>query len=107
MSKPSVTRFMQFERLLMICELLAPLRHGATMKEILDDVCDFTGQQYSERTIHRDLKFLEMKGIIDSTKPVCGKRKYRWRCCIRSIVVEHMATVANEYRESSTSSSAC
>ena len=55
----------QLERTLLIIELLAPLRHGATVDEIVEDVGGILGVKYVERTIRRDLSTLKRLGIVE------------------------------------------
>lgn len=85
-------RFRQFARIFLIVELLAPLRRGATLVELNSDVSDELGR-YCERTIRRDLSFLESLGVVEA---VCGdgQVRYRWRdCSIRSVIAERMSSM--------------
>lgn len=77
-----------FERILLLCELLAPLRNGATAEELTDDAADCLGRSYHERTIRRDLEFLHERGILETS----DHRRYRWNGLNpRSVILERMA----------------
>jgi hypothetical protein len=80
-------RMRQLMRVLLVIQLLAPLRKGATLSEIAKDVRDDVGA-YCERTIKRDLEALEMCGLVDSvwedsdTHNRVPRKRYVW--CDRS-----------------------
>ncbi|QDV63058.1 winged-helix domain-containing protein [Crateriforma conspicua] len=74
---PNSRRYRQFERLLLVIELLAPLRLGAMGQEIADDVRDILGERISDRTIRRDCEALVELGLVDRTSP--APARYRWR----------------------------
>lgn len=58
-------RLRQLERALVIVEVLAPLRHGAWLAEIHQDVNEILGATYCERTLYRDLAMLNQFGVVD------------------------------------------
>ncbi|TWT68402.1 hypothetical protein [Crateriforma conspicua] len=74
---PTGTRYRQFERLLLVIELLAPLRLGAMPQEIAGDVRDILGERVSDRTIRRDCEALVELGLVDRASP--RPARYRWR----------------------------
>ncbi|PHQ35180.1 hypothetical protein [Rhodopirellula bahusiensis] len=80
-------RYAQFERLLLLAELLAPLRRGATAGDLYRDCCDLLGRVVCERTIERDLEFLHQVGTVQTD----DHRRYRWNgASVRSVVMERM-----------------
>ena len=94
------TRLRQLRRTLLIIELLAPLRYGATLSEIADDVREEIGIGYCDRTILRDLESLEQFGLVEY---VHGSRRWpapmveqrsRWQWAdqsIRGVIYRHTA----------------
>ena len=97
-------RYRQFERLLMIAELLSPLRCGATMKELLSDVRDSLGIDFSEKTLVRDLTFYESIGLVERSRSATashGRRTvYHWvNQSKRSSVLVDMAEAVSELRD--------
>lgn len=97
------------ERLLLVAELISPLRHGVRLDELAGDVCDLLGRNYNQRTIHRDCLLLERLGIIEAFfrpgdqnergRPIT---RYRWRDGhTRSMIVAAMAERASSRREAS------
>lgn len=80
-------RMRQLMRVLLVIELLAPLRKGATLSEIAKDVRDNFGA-YCKRTIERDLESLELCGLVDcvwessNAHPSARRKRYLW--CDRS-----------------------
>lgn len=100
-------RLRQLERVLLIVELLAPLRCGATTSELATDVSDLLGRDYCERTIRRDLKALELLGLVEtlmtrerSRQGAWNKVRWRWiDCSFRSTVFNRMAVVRAEERD--------
>lgn len=59
-----VNRHEGVKRVLLLMELIQPLRRGATLKELYQDVSDELGQ-LSERTVWRDLSVLMALNIIN------------------------------------------
>ncbi len=57
-------RLRQLQRVLLLIELLSPLRYGATINELNTEVADAIGE-FSWRTIHRDLLALEILGLVE------------------------------------------
>lgn len=57
-------RYRQLRRVLLILELLAPLRYGASLPDLRTDVVDALGPIH-ERTILRDLQTLESIGFVE------------------------------------------
>ena len=97
-------RYRQFERLLLIAELLSPLRCGATIKELLGDVRDSLGKGFCERTLTRDLTFFESIGLVERSQSVAtshGRRTvYHWvNQSKRSSVLVDMAEAVSELRD--------
>lgn len=97
-------RLRQLERVLVIIELLSPLRHGATLGEIVSDVRDTIGDDYCERTIIRDLKALKLLGVVERTRHRArgGGVTARWRWIDRSVraaVFSRMAELRSEERD--------
>ena len=90
-------RLRQLERVLVIIELLSPLRYGATIEEIASDVRDTIGDDYCERTIIRDLKALERLGVVERTR---GSGRWRWiERSVRAAVYHRMAELRSEARD--------
>ena len=94
------TRLRQLRRTLLIIELLAPLRYGATVPEIAADVRDRIGIDYCDRTIRRDLESLEEIGLVEHVPAVSGRaapameRRARWQWAdrsLRSVMYRHTA----------------
>lgn len=77
-----VARLRHLQRLLLLIELLAPLRHGATLGELASDVRNDLGT-YTDRTIRRDLDLLELAGLVDHIPQVgripMSQTRWRWR----------------------------
>lgn len=97
---PRESRMMQFARVLMVAELLAPLRRGATIDDLVNDVSDMMGQRYCDRTIRRDLEFLQSMGVVDLDHRDDGPMIARWiRGRIRSAVIEAIANASSERME--------
>ena len=98
----SYNRFRQFERLLLIMELIAPLRRGASIDELLADVRDMTGTPYCHRTIYRDLQFLDRIGLVERVatgEADKSRRRYRWLGgSIRAAVAQQAAERVAELR---------
>ena len=93
------SRSMQLARVLLIAELLAPLRHGATIGELMSDVSDTLGVRFCERTIRRDLEALESLGVVELVHPNRRPMVAKWaRDRFRSSVVESLAIAASERR---------
>lgn len=74
------TRLEMTRRILVLIGLLSPLRNGATLPELAQDVSLENGQ-VAERTVQRDLTLLMDMGLVvrtlDDGSRVGGKR-YRW-----------------------------
>lgn len=91
MPREPYTRLRQLRRTLLIIELLAPLRYGATVPEIAADVRDQIGIDYCDRTIQRDLESLEQIGLVEHLPARCGwsvpamERRARWQWADRSL----------------------
>ncbi len=66
-------RYEAMTRIMLVIELVAPLRYGATVAMVHPDVCNEYGK-VDRRTVYRDLKFLESLGLLDRE----GDR-YVWR----------------------------
>ncbi len=101
---PPVDRLAQLERVLLVAELLSPLRRGATAGELASDVRDIIGRQFSQRTIDRDCQLLQRLGIVDRVGQCSGgmsrdPSRYRWRdASIRSVIVQRMSESASSFR---------
>jgi hypothetical protein len=81
-------RYSQFERLLLLVELLSPLRRGAKAGELFRDACDLLGRNLCEKTIQRDLAFLEQAGVVETD----DGRRFRWNgASVRAVLLERMA----------------
>jgi|JI7StandDraft_1071085.scaffolds.fasta_scaffold719356_2 predicted DNA-binding transcriptional regulator YafY len=92
----SVRRYEQFRRLLLVVELLAPLRAGATVEEITQDVSDFMGQPVCCRTIVRDIDALRSFGLVEPSQTM---KPSRWRfkgSSIRAAIVRAVAELHSE-----------
>lgn len=92
-------RYQQLERVLCICELLMPLRYGATIDELAIDIRDTIGDNYHLRTIRRDLEFLDRFGVIEVVTGRPGSHRYRWISFTRSIVMAQFASTLAERRD--------
>jgi predicted DNA-binding transcriptional regulator YafY len=97
----------RFERVLLTVELLAPLRHGATAKELANDIGQILGTQYVERTIYRDLQMLQRMGIVQSytarREGQCGKAPTKWKVTdgsLKAILLKQMAEELSKVRDS-------
>lgn len=85
-------RLRQLRRLLLVIELLAPLRRGATVAELQRDISEDIGPVCS-RTIRRDLESLELLGLIERARPA----RWRWVAeSIRAAIYHHTATALAE-----------
>lgn len=106
-------RLRQLERVLLLIELLAPLRCGARLPELTDDLNDTLGTEYCERTVRRDLAALERLGLVE---PVVAPPRYkpgpvcpRWRWTDRSVrgaICRHVAELQAAGRERMSSEAA-
>ena len=75
----SARRYRQLCRVLLLVELLAPLRNGATVAELTTDVCENIGP-VDQRTIYRDLETLEALGLLERFKrPEDSGHRWRWQ----------------------------
>lgn len=100
-------RLRQLERVLLIIELLSPLRYGATLGELTRDVGDALDADYCERTIRRDLKALEEMGFVEVRRTGELRRGGGWRTArwqwmdqsFRSAIFSHVAAVRSEARD--------
>lgn len=91
---------MHLSRVLLIAELLCPLRRGATVGDLLHDVSEIMGTPCCERTIYRDLAFLESLGIAEKISERDHTPRWRWvDRSIRAAVCERMAAICGEHRE--------
>jgi len=77
-----LSRRIGVERILILVELLAPLRRGARVHELTQDVAEILGRQYSDRTIERDLTLLHELGIAERVR---DEASLRWRFVDQSI----------------------
>ena len=79
-------RYEQLSRIMLVIELIAPLKYGATTAMVHSDVCNEYGQ-VCERTVYRDLQFLESLGLLDRKRG-----RFIWRDGnFRSIVQREVA----------------
>jgi DeoR/GlpR family transcriptional regulator of sugar metabolism len=73
---------------MLIIELLAPLRRGATIEELTRDISDEFGP-VADRTIRRDLESLELLGLVERRGPdpseIRSRHANRWRWIRESI----------------------
>lgn len=80
------------KRILLIIDVLAPIRHGIALTEITERINDACGLRVSTRTVHRDLMALKEIGYV--TCDVHGKRKHRWKLnlrrteCVQAVAVD-------------------
>lgn len=81
-------RLRQLRRVMLIIELLAPLRRGATAEELAQDVSEDLGP-VSSRTIARDLESLELLGLVEGRRPESNGQRgilaKRWHWVSRSL----------------------
>lgn len=92
-------RLRQIRRTMLIIELLAPLRRGATVEELTRDISDDIGP-VCKRTIQRDLESLEILGLVRKSGPdtetdrLARAQRWHWvTSSIRSAIHRH----ASEY----------
>lgn len=95
-------RLRQLRRVLLIVELLAPLRYGATISQICEDVSAELGE-VCQRTIERDLRCLRTLGIVKRSEERYSQagngNPYRWIYCdqsIRSTIHRRTAEILTE-----------
>ena len=62
-------RYRQLRRVLLLVDLLAPLRFGASIPALARDYREFSGDPVCERTIRRDLAALLEIGMVEESKP--------------------------------------
>lgn len=67
-TKTSENRLLQVSRILMLIDLLAPLRYGATIADLVQDVSESMEQSFCDRTIRRDLNMLETLNVVQLTR---------------------------------------
>lgn len=91
-------RLRQLERVLTLIELLAPLRYGATLRELTYDIKETLGP-YCERTIRRDLETLALLGLVWRDRRQDGSRVWTWHRQDRSEPLRRIADVQAELRE--------
>lgn len=75
-----VRRLRQLERVIVLIELISPLRNGATAAELARDIADEL-DGFCVRTIRRDLQTLELIGLVESdveTKSHNEAARWRW-----------------------------
>lgn len=82
MAHDPARRLRQLQRVLLLIELLSPLRYGATINELNTEVAEAIGD-FSWRTIHRDLLALEILGLVEQCPSTQSKAqgdtvKWRW-----------------------------
>jgi hypothetical protein len=84
MSHDPARRLRQLQRVLLLIDLLSPLRRGATAAELARDISDEL-DRYSVRTIRRDLEALHDLGLVTPTSSTnasrigTGAKVKRWR----------------------------
>lgn len=92
--------YARVSRVLLIAELLAPLRQGATVAELLRDVVDLTGEPCCERTIYRDLVFLESLRVVEKACQRGQAPRWRWvDGSIRAAIYERMAELRDRQQD--------
>lgn len=67
-------RYTQFLRLFYIAESLRGLRYGLGLSDLREKVSDRMGQQWSERSISRDLQALDGLALVTQT----DNQRWRW-----------------------------
>tara|TARA_A100001391_G_scaffold162280_1_gene121272 strand:- start:755 stop:1063 length:309 start_codon:yes stop_codon:yes gene_type:complete len=72
MAHDPARRLRQLQRVLLLIELLSPLRYGATVNELNREVADEIGD-FSWRTIQRDLMALEILGLVEQRPSTLSK----------------------------------
>ncbi len=77
-SRATEARLVQVSRILMLCDLLAPLRRGANVSDLTRDVSEMMGQAYCQRTIKRDLQLLETLGVVTIARPSMNATVAKW-----------------------------
>ncbi|MEM1228064.1 MAG: hypothetical protein AAGJ40_20430 [Planctomycetota bacterium] len=98
MPHSDANRLRQLERVLLIVELLAPLRDGATVGELTNDVRELF-QGFGKRTIRRDLAALRRMGFVDQMTHRQNDQGYveaRWVWTdrsIRGVIMRHAAEI--------------
>lgn len=91
------SRLQQFARILTVAELVAPLRLGATFRDLAHDIGDVLGQSFCVRTIQRDCQLLESLGIVGIEQRRREPAKVRWLAgSVRAAVVQRMADTMAE-----------
>jgi repressor of nif and glnA expression len=63
----------QFDRLMMLSDLLQGIEGPATVGAIAMSLNERTGRPVCNRTVHRDLRFLHSRGFVQATG-LTGKR---------------------------------
>jgi hypothetical protein len=75
---PSMKRYAQLERVLVLVEIMQQLRRPARLDTLHEEVQERLGVKYSWRTILRDLQFLELAGYVNHASPRPG-HGWEWR----------------------------
>lgn len=95
-------RLRQLRRVMLIIELLAPLRRGATVEELARDISEDLGP-ITTRTIRRDLESLEILGLVEKRRPdpaadrLTHAKRWHWvRDSIRAAIHRHAADFVAE-----------
>ena len=72
-------RYEQLARIMLVIELVAPLRYGVTVDELHPDICEEYGN-VCPRTVRRDLAFLETLALVDRHEEIApsGQQRFRW-----------------------------
>lgn len=87
-------RYQMVERVLLIVELLAPLRRGVTLNDLQSDLEQSVGR-LSYRTVIRDCKFLTTLGLVEYSHG-----RVRWLADgLRAAVLKQIAGHVAEVRE--------
>ena len=91
-------RLRQLQRILTIVELIAPLRFGATINELISEVRHADGE-YCVRTIERDLDALQQLGLVQRERLGHRLKLDRWKLTAYSSRASRLNEIAERRAE--------
>lgn len=90
-------RYRQLQRVLLLIDLLAPLRYGVELQHIVSDIRDIGQFTVGTRTVYRDLQAIESIGIAERRTRDDGV--VVWRLSRVSSIARTLRHVAESYAE--------
>ncbi|WP_339886645.1 hypothetical protein [Rhodopirellula europaea] len=91
-------RLRQLQRVLIVIELLGPLRYGATINELISEVRHADGE-FCTRTIERDLDALQQLGLVQRERLGHRLKLDRWKLTAYSSRASRLNEIAEHRAE--------